>query len=69
MAESAEATGGANPTDVLRKWQRIVDLLANIVRVPSAVVCKLEPPDYTYYRIVANSTSEGNPFRNCFGGF
>jgi PAS domain S-box-containing protein len=51
------------PSDVLRKWQRIVDLLANIVRVPSAVVCKLEPPDYTYYSIVANSTSEGNPFR------
>lgn len=51
------------PPDVLRKWQRIVDLLANIVRVPSAVVCKLEPPDGTYYRIVANSTSEGNPFR------
>jgi PAS domain S-box-containing protein len=53
----------AIPSDVLRKWQRIVDLLANIVRVPSAVVCKLEPPDYTYYRIVANSISEGNPFR------
>ena len=53
----------AIPSDVLRKWQRIVDLLANIVRVPSAVVCKLEPPDYTCYRIVANSNSEGNPFR------
>ena len=53
----------AIPSDVLRKWQRIVDLLANIVHVPSAVVCKLEPPDYTYYRIVANSNSEGNPFR------
>jgi PAS domain S-box-containing protein len=48
---------------VLRKWQRIVDLLASIVRVPSAVVCKLEPPDDASYRIVANSTSEGNPFR------
>ena len=53
----------AIPSDVLRKWQRIVDLLANIVHVPSAVVCKLEPPDCTFYRIVANSTSEGNPFR------
>ena len=51
----------AIPSDVLRKWQRIVDLLANIVHVPSAVVCKLEPPHYTYYRIVANSNSEGNP--------
>jgi PAS domain S-box-containing protein len=53
----------AIPPDVLRKWQRLVDLLANIVRVPSAVVCKLEPPDDSYYRIVANSHSEGNPFR------
>ena len=53
----------AIPSDVLQKWQRIVDLLASIVRVPSAVVCKLEPPDDTYYRIVANSHSEGNPFR------
>jgi PAS domain S-box-containing protein len=53
----------AIPPDVLRKWQRIVDLLASIVRVPSAVVCKLEPPDDTSYRIVANSHSEGNPFR------
>jgi PAS domain S-box-containing protein len=53
----------AIPSDVLRKWQRLVDLLANIVRVPSAVVCKLEPPDDSYYRIVANSNSEGNPFR------
>ena len=53
----------AIPSDVLRKWQRLVDLLANIVRVPSAVVCKLEPPDDSYYRIAANSNSEGNPFR------
>jgi PAS domain S-box-containing protein len=51
------------PADVLRNWQRIVDLLASIVKVPSAVVCKLEPPDYTYYSIVANSDSVGNPFR------
>lgn len=56
-------TSEAIPSDVLRKWQRIVDLLAKIVRVPSAVVCKLEPPDNTFYRIVANSNSEGNPFR------
>ena len=52
----------AIPSDVLQKWQRIVDLLANIVHVPSAVVCKLEPPHYTHYRIVASSNSEGNPF-------
>ena len=48
--------------DVLRNWQRIVDLLANIMRVPSAVVCKMEPPDYTHYRVLVSSNSVGNPF-------
>ena len=62
-AVNADSSEIAIPSDVLRKWQRIVDLLASIVGVPSAVVCKLEPPDDTYYRIVANSHSEGNPFR------
>jgi hypothetical protein len=52
----------AIPSDILQKWQRIADLLANIVQVPSAVVCKLEPPHYTHYKIVASSNSEGNPF-------
>ena len=60
---SSEVPGTAIPSDVLRKWQRIVDLSANIMNVPSAVVCRLEPPDDTGYRIVANSTAEGNPFR------
>jgi PAS domain S-box-containing protein len=52
----------AIPSDVLRSWQRIVDLLANIMHVPSAVVTKLEPPQCTYYRTVVSSNSTGNPF-------
>jgi PAS domain S-box-containing protein len=52
----------ALPSDVLQKWQRIVDLLANIMSVPSAVVTKLEPPHYAYYRTVISSHSNGNPF-------
>lgn len=48
--------------DVLGKWQRLVDLLASIVHVPSAVVTKLEPPHYTHYRTIVSSKSEGNPF-------
>ncbi len=52
----------AIPPDVVQKWQRIVDLLANIVHVPSAVVCKLEPPHYTHYKVLASSNSKGNPF-------
>lgn len=50
------------PSDVLRKWQRIVDLLASIVRVPSAVLTRLDEPDCVQYRIVSSSHSDGNPF-------
>ena len=57
-----EAPELAVPSDVLQNWQRIVDLLANIMRVPSAVVTKLEPPDFTHYRTVVSSNSKGNPF-------
>ena len=50
------------PTDILHKWQRIVDLLANIMHVPSAVVTKVEPPNYTFYTTLVSSKSNGNPF-------
>ena len=51
----------AIPSDVLGKWQRIVDLLANILTVPSAVVTRIEPP-YASYTTVVSSHSQGNPF-------
>jgi PAS domain S-box-containing protein len=59
---NADSSEIAISQDVLHSWQRIVDLLANIMRVPSAVVCKLEPPDYTHYRVLVSSNSDGNPF-------
>lgn len=49
------------PADVLRKWQRIVDLLANIMCVPSGVLTTIEPP-YCAYRTLISSNSKGNPF-------
>jgi PAS domain S-box-containing protein len=52
----------AIPPDILRKWQRIVDLLANVMQVPSAVVTKLEPPHYTHYRTIVANSSPANPF-------
>ncbi len=52
----------ALPLDVLQKWQRILELLATALCVPSAVVTKIEPPNCTYYRTVASSNSPGNPF-------
>ena len=52
----------AIPSDALQKWQRIVDLLASIMQVPSAVVTKMEPPHCTSYRTIVSSNSTGNPF-------
>lgn len=52
----------AIPSDVLQTWQRIVDLLADIMQVPSAVVTYLEPPQYSHYRTIVSSASQGNPF-------
>lgn len=50
------------PPEILGNWQRIVDLLANIMHVPSAVVTQLEPPDGACYRTVAGNASPANPF-------
>ena len=59
MAESA-TPDIAIPSDILRKWQRIVDLLASIMKVPSAVVTTIGPP-YASYTTIVSSASEGNP--------
>lgn len=47
--------------DVLLKWQRIVDLLAHIIQVPSAVVTTIDP-SYAFYTTIVSSDSQGNPF-------
>ncbi len=51
----------AIPADILQKWQRIIDLLANIMQVPSGVITAIEPPYHAYTTIVS-SNSKGNPF-------
>jgi PAS domain S-box-containing protein len=47
------------PSDIVRKWQEIVDLLAAIVHVPSALIMRVEPP---YIKVFVSSESEGNPY-------
>ena len=59
---SSDLAGIEIPSDVLRKWQRIVDLLANIMQVPSAVVTKVEPLHCRDYKTLVSSNSKGNPF-------
>jgi C4-dicarboxylate-specific signal transduction histidine kinase len=47
------------PSLTIHKWQEIIDLLAEILRVPSALVMKVEPPNI---KVFVSSESEGNPY-------
>jgi hypothetical protein len=47
------------PSDIVRKWQEIVDLLAAIAHVPSALIMRVEPP---YIKVFVSSESKGNPY-------
>ena len=47
------------PSNIIRKWQEMVDLLAELVHVPSALVMKVEPPNI---RVLVASESKGNPW-------
>src|SRR5258708_38695986 len=47
------------PSEILGKWQEIVDLPAEIMHVPSALVMKVEPHNITVF---VSSESKGNPY-------
>jgi PAS domain S-box-containing protein len=47
------------PSLTIQKWQEIIDLLAEILHVPSALVMKVEPPNI---RVFVSSESDGNPY-------
>src|SRR5436190_15897843 len=47
------------PSQVTQKWQEIVDLLAEVFHVPSALIMKVEPPNI---KVFVRSESEGNPY-------
>ncbi|WP_437320246.1 sensor histidine kinase [Sorangium sp. So ce385] len=47
------------PTDIARKWQEMTDLLAEILRVPAALIMRVEPPEIV---VCVSSESMGNPY-------
>jgi PAS domain S-box-containing protein len=47
------------PAQIIEKWQEIIDLLAAVLHVPSALIMKVEPPNI---RVFVRSESEGNPY-------
>jgi PAS domain S-box-containing protein len=47
------------PFEIVQKWQEIVNIIAEIVHVPSALVMKVEPPNI---KVFLSSESNGNPY-------
>lgn len=47
------------PTDIVAKWQRIVDLLAAVMVVPAGLVMRAEPPNHMVF---VSSKSAENPY-------
>src|SRR4029077_1355982 len=47
------------PFELVQKWQEIVDVIAEIIHVPSALVMKVEPPNI---KVFVSSVSNGNPY-------
>src|ERR1700750_2220776 len=46
------------PSEIIRKWQEFVNLLAEIMHVPSASIMRAVPP---HIKVLVSSTSKGNP--------
>ena len=55
---SSEAHSIEVPSEIIRKWQEIVNLLAEIMHVPSASIMRVDPP---HIKVFVSSTSKGNP--------
>jgi PAS domain S-box-containing protein len=45
------------PSEIIRKWQEFVNLLAEIMHVPSASIMRIDPP---HIKVFVSSTSKGN---------
>ena len=48
------------PNSTLRTWQELLNLIALKLRVPAALIMKIELPDI---KVFLSSESEGNPYR------
>ena len=46
------------PSEIIQKWQEFVNLLAEIMHVPSASIMRADPP---HIKVFVSSTSKGNP--------
>ncbi len=48
------------PTDILKNWQEIANIMAKMVGIPAALIMRCVD---TYIEVFVSSYSEGNPYR------
>jgi len=48
------------PEEVIRKWQSIVNIMAELIDVPAALIMKVDPP---YIEVFRSSESSKNPYK------
>ncbi|MBS3819786.1 PAS domain S-box protein [bacterium] len=48
------------PQEIVGKWQKIADLIAQIINVPTGLIMKVEPP---YIEVFRSSRTKGNPYK------
>ena len=48
------------PESLISKWQRVVDLTARLVHVPSSLIMKTDPPNHA---VLVSSAGAHNPYR------
>ena len=44
----------------LQKWQKIVDIMADVLKVPSAIVTRIDPPEI---EVLRSAAVPGNPYK------
>lgn len=47
------------PQEIVEKWQNLVDIMAEVIDVPSGLIMRFKPPKIEVFR---SSESEGNPY-------
>ena len=48
------------PSEIVRKWQEIVDLTAEIMHIPAALIMRVEPPNI---KVFVSSETQGKSLR------
>jgi signal transduction histidine kinase len=59
QARPHAVTDSRIPSELVQKWQGVVNLVADIVKVPASLIMKVEPPEIA---VLVASESKGNPY-------